>query len=497
MGLIDDLLDPLALGAAAHVAVSPDPSLMSADPGSMRVVSAAYDSAAHNMYELFQTASTATGVILASWHGHAASNFYDATQQQDENAQAAADALIGAANALKVLAARIETAQDQARKGVALADTTRRSAAQLAKSTSAAAQARVAALPSAATPLDIFEAGQPTASDTLAAEALAGDAAQAVKLVDDANDQARAAWKQSQSAFDAVTAQSPSVQNALMNARINAFNQQMDNFALMFAATMVAGSLSGDTGEGDEDEEDPGIDFEDPAIQKEIEAEGLNDGDNASVDGLNLDEGIAVDGNSDIVVDDTNVEQAALGDPVGGSEIADPTLPLSAGKYPYLEPAGTDDSIDATAGKMPGFDPGHVDGAAPPGWDAPTDGALTTFQGPVSPMAATGGVTYYRVVGDGSGPDGSFWTTTPPTPSDRAGLAIKGSWNSMSGVVTFTPAGGESIPGWQGAAAPQSVTMPDGRPGYLPGGDQQIWVPRGTFNNDNGTFRVEPIGGGS
>ena len=111
----------------------------------------------------------------------------------------------------------------------------------------------------------------------------------------------------------------------------------------------------------------------------------------------------------------------------------------------------------------------------------------------MQPTEAVGGVTYYRVVGDGSDPEGEYWSTTPPTGMSRNGLAIKGDWNSMTGVVEFTPAGGETIPAWHGKAAPQSATFPDGTPGHYPGGDDQVWVPRGSFNDDNGNFTIHQM----
>jgi hypothetical protein len=177
----------------------------------------------------------------------------------------------------------------------------------------------------------------------------------------------------------------------------------------------------------------------------------------------------------------------------GQSEITNPGSPLSASDYPYLKPP-YDDSVGATPGKMPTADPVTV-AQAPPGWPDLPAGAADTFQGNVEPTTAVGGVTYYRSVGEGSYPGGSFWTTTPPTNMSRSDLAIKGSWNSMSGVVEFTPNPGETIPGWHGSTAPQAVTMPDGSPGYLPGRADQIWVPQNAFNNSNGTFTIRPMGG--
>jgi hypothetical protein len=142
-----------------------------------------------------------------------------------------------------------------------------------------------------------------------------------------------------------------------------------------------------------------------------------------------------------------------------------------------------------------GSGPPPGQGGAPAGWTTPPRRVLLSFSGPVTPMMMAPGTTYYRVVGAGSVPTGSWWVAKPPTSADRAGLAMKGSWNSMTGVVAFTPAVGAVIRGWHGAAAPQPVIMPGGRPGYLPGGSDVIWLPWGALSNDQGVFTIRPMSG--
>jgi hypothetical protein len=134
----------------------------------------------------------------------------------------------------------------------------------------------------------------------------------------------------------------------------------------------------------------------------------------------------------------------------------------------------------------------------PPGeaWPAgavPPRHVLLTFNGMVTMQPLVHGVTYYRPVGAGSVAAGCWWTPTPPTTDARMGLAIKGNWNSMTGVVQFQPAPGFVIPGWHGAAAAQALMMSDGRPGYLTGGADIIWVPWGALTKDKGTFTIGPM----
>ena len=159
---------------------------------------------------------------------------------------------------------------------------------------------------------------------------------------------------------------------------------------------------------------------------------------------------------------------------------------------PRRPPRFTD--VTATKGQLPMSRPWTA-GNVPPGWPVPSGRVLRGFSGPIAPVVLVPGTTYYRVVGAGSRPNGSWWTPIPPTLGQRPALAIKGSWNSMTGVVEFTPTENASIRGWQGAAAAQSVTMPDGAAGYLPGGASQIWMPAGSASKDTGRFTIRPMPG--
>jgi uncharacterized protein YukE len=485
---------PLSVGT---VTVTPDPTLMAADPGAMVIAAGQFTTGAHQLYEVFQTSATATTVLLGGWHGHGADGFRTASQETNQNSQYGAEALIGTGNALKALARAITDAQAKARQAMTLAEHTNQAAITLANAYETASQKAVSALPPDAPSEVVVAASQPTLSQTAQANQLVADGGRAQLLMHQANTEAQVAWRQASVAFDAVTAQSPSVQMALLKARVKAFNSTMSSVAVLTLGIAISGSLSGEIPGGEEEEDDDIIPTgEGTSLDSEMAAEELAAGDGVKVDGTELDKDVAFIGNSDGVIKAEDAEMGALGDPLGGHQIDDPTKQLeSSGALAFLTPALTDD-VGATPGDLPSTAPTTV-AEAPPGWTAPPASDARNFSGPVEPTVLEPGVTYYRVVGAGSSPDGSWWTTTPPTAADRSGLAIKGSWNSMSGVVEFTPASAESgIPAWHGAAAPQQVILPDGKPGYLPGGADQIWIPKGAVSNNNGTFTIKPMGGG-
>lgn len=483
--------------SVATVTVTPDPTLMAADPGAMAAAAGQFTAAAHQLYEVFQTSATATTVVLGGWHGRGAEGFRTASQETNQSSQAGAQGLIGTGNALKVLSRAITDAQAKARQAMALAEQTNHSAAALASAYETSRQQAVTALPPNAPPDLVAAANQPTPGQAAQADQLLADGGRAQLLMHRANTEAQLAWSQAQVAFDAVTAQSPSVQMALLDARIKSFNNTMSSVAVMSMAVAISGSLSGEVPGGGEGEDEEVIPTEEGgSLSSEMAAEELAAGSGVKVDGTELDKEVAFIGNGEGVVRAEDAEQGALGDPMSGHQIDDPTKALQAvGPLSFLKPSLSED-VGATAGDLPPYEPATV-ADAPPGWSAPPPSDARNFAGPVEPTVLEPGVTYYRVVGAGSSPDGSWWTTTPPTPADRTGLAIKGSWNSMTGVVEFTPASsGSGIPAWHGSAAPQQLIMPDGKPGYLPGGADQIWVPRGAVSNDNGTFTIRPMTGG-
>ena len=140
----DGAADPFGLGT---VTVTPDPTLMSADPAAMHTMAGQFSSAAHSMYELFETTSTAGGILLKSWKGKAASAFYETALEQNENAQYTAQALIGVSGALTTLANAIDEAQYTARQAMSLARSTNGSISALTAAYSQSSSTAVAHLP--------------------------------------------------------------------------------------------------------------------------------------------------------------------------------------------------------------------------------------------------------------------------------------------------------------------------------------------------------------
>ena len=119
------------------------------------------------------------------------------------------------------------------------------------------------------------------------------------------------------------------------------------------------------------------------------------------------------------------------------------------------------------------------------GWpDLPADKAAT-FEGAAEPVNLPPGTKIYRVIGSSRDAGGSYWSLEQPPQTEaewRAGAAVLNDWNGDGGYVEYTvPEGG--LRGWQGPAAPQ----PTSALGYaLSGGDQQLWIPRGTATPSGG-----------
>ena len=84
--------------------------------------------------------------------------------------------------------------------------------------------------------------------------------------------------------------------------------------------------------------------------------------------------------------------------------------------------------------------------------------------------------TISRVVGAESDPNGSYWQAgAPDTEADwRGSSAVKNDWNGDGGYVESNPQG---LKGWIGPAAPQ---MSSDNVNVLPGGGEQIWIPKGS-----------------
>ncbi|GAB3697315.1 hypothetical protein [Mariniluteicoccus flavus] len=179
---------------------------------------------------------------------------------------------------------------------------------------------------------------------------------------------------------------------------------------------------------------------------------------------------------------DTPEGPRPAGPPFGDPEpVANPSTPASSADHPYLRPGDTTPETQAAPG-LPERIGADAPDQVPEGWPELDERALQTFGETPRPETWPAGETRYRVVGDGQRPDGEFWTRTPPANDDylRSDMAVLNEWNGNHGVVAYSPT--QDIPVWVGPAGPQIGTgsTPD-NPFHLPGGGEQIFVPRGTI----------------
>src|SRR5882762_2523583 len=120
---------------------------------------------------------------------------------------------------------------------------------------------------------------------------------------------------------------------------------------------------------------------------------------------------------------------------------------------------------------------------APDGWPQISDGTAKTFGADPQPVNLPPGTKLYRIIDNDPAAGGSFWSTEPPPAAEgtwRAGSAVKDAWNGDGGYVESTVPP-EGLKAWSGPAAPQVAATPGS---VLPGGQTQIWVPRGTVVPD-------------
>ena len=132
---------------------------------------------------------------------------------------------------------------------------------------------------------------------------------------------------------------------------------------------------------------------------------------------------------------------------------------------------------------------------APDGWPKLPDDVAKTFGADPQPVHLPEGTTLYRVISADKGAGGSYWSTDPVPSTEgawRASSAVTDEFNGDGGYVqTTVPPGGAN--GWSGPTAPQPAAYPNMS---LPGGGNQIWVPRETFIPD-GPPQPTPWNGGS
>jgi uncharacterized protein YukE len=295
------------------VIVTPDPGLLEADPGVMTAAASTFNSAAHQVYSVATATADAAGKLAAGWTGKGVQGFKAASSDTNWYSSSAADGLIGASLALSALARSITAAQALARTAMTLAEQTTQGSAAL-DTAYANSQARaVSALPSTATSAQVAQAMAPTAGQVSDADMLSLDATRAVTMMNEANTQARTAWRAAASAFDAVTAQSPSVQLAALGVRVKNMSSSMDSAAVDAILLMTAGAAYGAIPAGAYDEDDevsPAILAEeqaDPALAADIE-----DDAKLTVDGVPMDAAVAADIEGGGTVGWTDAEIAAL-----------------------------------------------------------------------------------------------------------------------------------------------------------------------------------------
>src|SRR4051794_28201261 len=159
-----------------------------------------------------------------------------------------------------------------------------------------------------------------------------------------------------------------------------------------------------------------------------------------------------------------------------GTLLTDPGRRLSRRSFPFLRPPFSARERLAEQGPVPpvrqrrvGFAPGQD----PAAWPPIPDSILLTFSGDVTPVELVAGQRLYRMVGDGTYPNGSFWTLTRPPDEHRMrrDLALLNDWNGDHGLVVLDLA--RPVTAWRGATGPQRSSD---RRGYLPGGGEQLWV---------------------
>jgi hypothetical protein len=173
--------------------------------------------------------------------------------------------------------------------------------------------------------------------------------------------------------------------------------------------------------------------------------------------------------------------------------LADPGRRLSRHDFGFLRPPSSAREHLAQRGPVPPVRQRVVDfapGQDPAAWPPIPDAVLLTFSGDVTPVELAAGQRLYRVVGDGSYPNGSFWTLTRPRDEHRMrrDLALLNDWNGDHGLVVLDLT--RPVTAWRGVVGPQRSSD---RRGHLPGGGEQLWLPAGVLGPLDGRWTLERL----
>ena len=112
------------------------------------------------------------------------------------------------------------------------------------------------------------------------------------------------------------------------------------------------------------------------------------------------------------------------------------------------------------------------------GWPDLPGRAAKNFNN-AEPVTYKSGRKIYRIVDDNADHAGEYWLDKLPASGAewRSGAAVKPNWNKNGYYIEYTVPEGTELKVWRGEAAAQQL----GPDHYLPGGAQQIWMPRETI----------------
>lgn len=204
----------------ATASVTMDPTLASADPVMMASVARVFMSAAHQIQGAGDASSKASAELSANWSGKGRQGFDAASSKVNTGARLAADAMAAASTALSTLSTKISAAQVLANKALGMATKSAQAATVLQSAYEASAEQAVQALPANASYEEALAARAPSAAQVAEANNISGDAAQAMRLMNQADTMARQAWDQAAAAFQAIIATSPTAKAGALTSSV-------------------------------------------------------------------------------------------------------------------------------------------------------------------------------------------------------------------------------------------------------------------------------------